>query len=144
MNVFLFRRAADYGGILNAALCGVHCAAGPVLLAWCGTHHAGAVAEHLEVVFLVLSGVLVALATWRQSSTWLRLALWVLFAAFTTAALLAERWPGLELVQYGASVGLIGAHLLNQRHCHRCVADCPTPLFSQDDRRCCEEQSRLD
>jgi hypothetical protein len=144
MNVFLFRRAADYGGILNAALCGVHCAAGPVLLAWCGTHHAGAVAERLEVVFLVLSGVLVALATWRQSSIWLRLALWVLFAAFTTAALLAERCPGMELVQYGASVGLIGAHLLNQRHCHRCVADCPTPLFSQDDRRCCEEQSRLD
>jgi hypothetical protein len=125
MKVSLFRRAADYGGVLNAVLCVVHCAAGPVLLAWLGTRHAGVVAERWEVVFLVLSGVLVALATWRQSSTWLRLALWSLFAVFAAAALLAERWPVLQLVQYAASAGLIGAHLLNQRHCHRCMTSRP-------------------
>jgi chromate transport protein ChrA len=122
MKISLFRRAADYGGVLNAVLCVVHCAAGPLLLAWWGTRHAGPLAERLELAFLVLSGVLVALATWRQSSAWLRLALWALFAVFTAAALLAERWPALQLVQYAASAGLIGAHLLNQRYCHRCVA----------------------
>jgi hypothetical protein len=122
MKVSLFRRAADYGGIVNAVLCGVHCAAGPVLLAWWGTRHVGAVAARWEVAFLVLSGVLVALATWRQSSAWLRLSLWALFAVFATATLLAEQWPQLQWVQYAASVGLIGAHLLNQRYCYCCVA----------------------
>lgn len=122
MRNFSLRRAADYGGVLNAVLCGVHCAVGPLLLAWWGTRNPGATAERWELAFLLLSGVLVALATRRHSSTGLRVALWGLFALFAVAALLAERWPVLQLVQYAASVGLIGTHLLNQRHCRRCVA----------------------
>lgn len=126
MRDFSFRRAADYGGVLNAVLCGVHCAAGPLLLAWWGTRNPGATAERWELAFLGLSGVLVALATRRQSSPRLRRALWGLFAVFAAAALLAERWPWLQAVQYAASAGLIGAHLLNQRHCRRCLADPPS------------------
>ena len=122
MPAFSFRRAADYGGVLNAVLCGVHCAVGPLLLAWWGTRNPSATAERWELAFLVLSGVLVALATRRHSSARLRLLLWGLFAVFAAAGLLAERWPGLEYVQYAASAGLIAAHLLNQRHCRRCVA----------------------
>ncbi|MGY3089926.1 hypothetical protein ACVWYF_002974 [Hymenobacter sp. UYAg731] len=122
MPTFSFRRAADYGGVLNAVLCGVHCAVGPLLLVWWGTRNPGATAERWELAFLVLSGVLVALATRRHSSTGLRLLLWGLFAVFAAAALLAERWPALQAVQYAASAGLIAAHLLNQRHCRRCVA----------------------
>ncbi|WP_197076681.1 MerC domain-containing protein [Hymenobacter terrenus] len=123
--VSLLRRAADYGGVLNAVLCGIHCAAGPLLLTWWGTQNAGATAEHWELGFLVLSGVLVAVATWRQSAPRLRLALWLLFGLFTAAALLAEHWPWMQFVQYAASAGLIGAHLLNQRYCRRCVVGSP-------------------
>jgi hypothetical protein len=110
----VFRRAADYGGVLNAVLCTVHCAAGPLLLAWWGTHNPGEAAEQWELGFLVMSGMLVALATWRQCSARLRWALWLLFALFASTGLLVERWPGLELVQYAASAGLIAAHLLNR------------------------------
>ena len=127
MRDFSFRRAADYGGVFNAVLCGVHCAAGPLLLAWWGTRNPGATAERWELAFLVLSGVLVALATRRHSSTGLRLVLWGLFGVFAAAALLAERWPALQLVQYAASAGLIAAHWRNQRHCCRCVASSSLP-----------------
>ena len=125
MRTFSLRRAADYGGVLNAVLCGVHCAVGPLLLTCWGTRNPGATAERWELAFLVISGVLVALATRRHSSPALRRLLWGLFAVFTAAALLAERWPALQLVQYAASAGLIAAHLLNQRHCRRCVAGPP-------------------
>ncbi|HEX8656406.1 MAG TPA: MerC domain-containing protein [Hymenobacter sp.] len=114
VNASVFRRAADYGGVLNAMLCTVHCAAGPLLLAWWGTHNPGKAAEQWELGSLVMSGMLVALATWRQCSTQLRWALWLLFALFAGTGLLAKWWPGLELVQYAASAGLIAAHLLNR------------------------------
>ncbi|UOG72961.1 MerC domain-containing protein [Hymenobacter tibetensis] len=121
---YRLQRAADYGGIGNALLCLLHCAAGPALLAWWGTQQASATAEYWEQSFLVLSGVLVALATWQHSTRKLRLALWLLFSLFAVAGLLAEQWPLLEFVQYAASVGLMVTHLLNQRHC-RCSAQRP-------------------
>lgn len=125
MRSFSFRRAADYGGVLTAGLCGVHCAVGPLLLAWWGSRQPGAVAERWEWGFLGLSGVLVALATRRHSTPGLRLGLRGLFGVFAAAALLAEAWPPLQLVQYAAAAGLIIAHLLNHRHCRRCAASPP-------------------
>ncbi|OGX82414.1 hypothetical protein BEN47_18580 [Hymenobacter lapidarius] len=100
--------------MLNAVLCGVHCAAGPLLLAWWGTHDPGGAAEQWELGFLVLSGVLVALATRGHCAAPLRWVLWGFFALFAGAGLLAERWPGFQWVQYAASAGLIVAHLLNR------------------------------
>ncbi|HEX8330636.1 MAG TPA: MerC domain-containing protein [Hymenobacter sp.] len=114
MKVLLLRRVADYGGVLNALLCGIHCAAGPLLLAWWGTRNPGETAERWELGFWVMSGVLVALAARRQSPAPLRVALWLLFALFTGAGVLAARWPAMQLVQYAASLGLIVAHLLNR------------------------------
>lgn len=136
MQFSVFQRAADYGGALNAALCAVHCAAGPLLFAWWGAQAPDAAAEQWEPLFLVLSGVLVVLATWRQSSAQLRGALWALFGVFTAAALLAERWPALEYVQYAASAGLLLTHLLNRRHCRRCAADavCCAPAALQTEQ----------
>lgn len=118
MLLFL-RRIADYGGIASAVLCGIHCAAGPLLLTWWGSHQAPALAARGELVFLGASALLVGLATWQHSSGRLRLALWASLALFAAASLLAGRWPWLEAIQYLASAGLIGAHLLNHRHC-RC------------------------
>lgn len=133
MQVPFFRQFADYGGSLNAALCAVHCAAGPLLFAWWGAQAPSAAAEQWEPWFIGLSGLLVALATWRQSSARLRGALWALFGVFAAAALLAERWPALELVQYAASAGLVVTHWLNQQHCRRCAAGaiCCAPSVSK-------------
>ncbi len=121
------RKAADYGGALSAGLCLVHCAAGPLLLAWWGgqpTLHEGAG----DLLFLGLSAGLVVLATRRLSSPRLRAALWAGLGLFAIAVLLAARYPWLEYAQYGASLGLLGAHLLNLRHCRRgaaAPATCP-------------------
>lgn len=118
------RRVADYGGVLNAGLCIVHCAAGPLLL----TFFAGSgavLSEGWGVAFLLVSGLLVGLATRRLSSAGLRRALWGFFGLFGVAMLLAARWPWLEAVQYAASAGLMATHLLNLRHCRRCAATQP-------------------
>lgn len=111
------RLAADYGGVLNSGLCLLHCAAGPLLLAFWGVQHHQA--EQWETGFLMTSGLLVALATGRMSSKGLRLALWGCFGLFAVAQLLAVRYPWLELVQYAASAGLIATHLVNMRYCRR-------------------------
>ena len=116
----LLRLTADYGGMVNAALCIIHCAAGPVLLALWGAHLKEI--GPLDIGFLLVSAVLVAGATWRMSSWGLRAALWGFFALFAGAMLLVEEYPAVHLVQYAASVGLIGTHLLNLRHGRRCLA----------------------
>ncbi|AWM32503.1 MerC family mercury resistance protein [Hymenobacter nivis] len=68
------RQAADYGGVLNAGLCLVHCAAGPLLLVlFAGT--GAALSKGWDVAFLLLSVLLVGLATRRTSSSGLRGAL---------------------------------------------------------------------
>jgi len=117
---------ADYGGVVNATLCLLHCAAGPLLLAWWSGTQGAEPSSYWDALFLVLSGVLIVGATWRLSSPGLRLALWFFFALFAATVLLADRWPWLELVQYAASLGLAGTHLLNLRHCRRCAA-APAP-----------------
>ncbi|GAA4372456.1 hypothetical protein GCM10023186_01980 [Hymenobacter koreensis] len=111
---------ADYGGMLNAGLCLLHCTVGPVLLAFLSVRQHSS--ELWEGVFLVMSGLLVAVATWRMSSVGLRLGLWGFFGVFVAAGLLSESYPWLELVQYAASVGLMGTHLLNLRYSRRCIA----------------------
>ena len=103
----------------------MHCVAGPLVVAWWGSHLPDSANESLELAFLGLSGLLVAVATGRHISTGLQRTLWMLFAVFAASTLLAERWPVLEMVQSAASVGLIGAHLLNQRHNRCCLVKRP-------------------
>lgn len=135
MNDSRLQQIADYGGVLNALLCVLHCAAGPLFLIWWGAHEHSAAAEYWELGFLGLSGIFVASATWKRSTPRLRLLLWGLFVVFALSGLLIEQWPPLEMVQYAASAGLIGAHLLNQRYgrcgkadssvCASCLTDAP-------------------
>jgi hypothetical protein len=113
------RLLADYGGALSAGLCLVHCAAGPLLLAWWGQQPAE---DNGDLVFLLLSVGLAVPATWQLSSQRLRWSLWIGLALFAATTLLADRYPLLEYVQYVVSVGLISVHLLNLRHCRRCLA----------------------
>ena len=118
---------ADFGGALNAGLCLVHCLAGPLLLAVWGSHtHTS---EVWDIVFLVISGVLIALATRRSTTRAVRLALWGCFALFAAAWLLRTAYPWLEAVQYLASIGLIVAHIVNLRLRHR-NAQAPQPQLA--------------
>ncbi|UOQ51134.1 MerC domain-containing protein [Hymenobacter cellulosivorans] len=125
MKEYLPRALADYGGILNAGLCLVHCAAGPVLWAWWSGSRGAEPAAYWDTVFLLVSGVLVAAATRRLVSWRLRVAFWAFLGLFAITVLLAGRWPELEMVQYAASFGLLGTHLLNLRHCRRCAGNSP-------------------
>jgi hypothetical protein len=112
------RLLADYGGALSAGLCLLHCAAGPLLLVWWGRQP---IADDGDLIFLLLSAGMVVLATWRLSSQRLRWTLWTGLALFAATVLLADRYPLLEYVQYAVSIGLLGTHLLNLRHCRRCL-----------------------
>lgn len=113
------RLLADYGGIVSAGLCAVHCAIGPLLLAWWGKQVEAGDGDWL---FLLLSSLLAGLATRQLSTLRLRVALWSGLVLFAATVLLADRYPVLEVVQYGVSGMLIGVHLLNLRHCQRCLA----------------------
>ncbi|WP_162303703.1 MerC domain-containing protein [Hymenobacter sediminis] len=118
MKGYSSRAWADYGGMLNAMLCLLHCAAGPLLLAW----WSGQKQEPdplWDLLFLLVSGVLVVGATWRLTAWRLKAALWAFFTLFAVTILLADAYPWMELAQYGTSVGLLGTHLLNLRHCRR-------------------------
>jgi len=120
MKTLWIRLVADYGGVFNSSVCLLHCAVSPLLLSLWGVHpHTP---EQWDSVFLILSGVLVALATWRMSSRSLRLALWGFFLLFVSAWLWQQQYPCLEIVQYVSSAGLVGTHLLNMRYCHRTCA----------------------
>jgi hypothetical protein len=121
MNFSRVRLWADYGGVLNAGLCAVHCAAGPFILTLWGVKPTASVGNG-DLIFLLLSAVLVAAASGRLSTWQLRLALWAGLALFAATVLLAARYPVLEYVQYAVSFGLMGVHLLNLRHCRRCQA----------------------
>jgi hypothetical protein len=119
MNFSRVRLWADYGGVLNAGVCAVHCAAGPFILAFWGVKPASSESAG-DLIFLLLSGILVAAASGRLSTWQLRLALWTGLALFAATVLLADRYPVLEYVQYAVSFGLMGVHLLNLRYCRRC------------------------
>jgi len=120
MKTVWIRLAADYGGMVNSGLCLLHCAAGPLVLAFWGVQEQ--TSEQWEIAFLVASGLLVALATWQMTSVRLRITLWGFFALFAGAGLWHEHYPWLEAIQYLASAGLIATHLLNMRYCRRSCA----------------------
>jgi len=119
MPILRLRLLADYGGALSAGICLVHCVAGPLLLAWWGRQPE---TDNGDLIFLLLGVGLAVPATWRLSNWRLRGALWLGLTLFAITMLLADRYPPLEYVQYAVSAGLIATHLLNLKHCRRCLA----------------------
>jgi hypothetical protein len=119
MKLSRVRLWADYCGVLNAGVCAVHCAAGPLILALWGAKP-NSNEDNGDLIFLLLSVVLVVAASGRLSTWQLRLALWTGLVLFAATVLLADRYPVLEYAQYAVSFGLMGVHLLNLRHCRRC------------------------
>jgi hypothetical protein len=134
----------DRKGIVVAALCFVHCVAGPLLVSMGGFAALGRFSERIEPVFLI-SSTLIGAATLIPSyrSKHRRFLCLGLFSAglFCLAFLRQRRWvavPEAVLATVGASL-IICAHALNHRFSRQCdccrrhaaAADSSLPWSSQ-------------
>jgi hypothetical protein len=100
-------RHADLLGIVNSALCLVHCLAMPVLVAM------GAAFLHEPIVsllFIALAGWAVHEALRGGDAPWFKGYLWGMWGLFGSSLLLEEVHPVVQLVSLLASAGLVAGH----------------------------------
>lgn len=115
---------SDRKAILVAALCFVHCVAGPLLLAFAGLASLIGVSEKLEPLFLLSSitmGAATLVPAYRKKHR--RLSCLSMFAGGLLCLMLRHlKWPVLpETIALGMGAGLIiGAHALNLRFSRQC------------------------
>ncbi|MBO0952546.1 MerC domain-containing protein [Fibrella forsythiae] len=119
MKTSILRQKADYVGITGSILCIIHCLITPVLVMTSTLlNH-----ESLRIGFLSLDYLFIAInivAVWsatRHTSRPIRFALWSLLTLFAAGLVLEDLDPRFEYMAYGASVGLVIAHLANIYHC---------------------------
>jgi MerC mercury resistance protein len=128
------RSRTDRAGIVIATLCFVHCVAGPGLLTFAGLASVINISERFEVLFLLGSAAMGALAlfpAYRRHHG--RLSCLAMFGA-GFAVLLVRRHIGGSLLEpasvlIGASL-IVGAHVLNVRYSRRCAC-CEPALPAQ-------------
>lgn len=125
---------ADRTGTLIAAVCFVHCVAGPMLLSFAGFTSLTGVSEKLEPAFLLGSlamGVAALIPGYRRHHR--RRSCLAMFCAGMICLLLRRHIPSnlpAESIGTGIGAGLIaGAHILNHRLSKRC--------------RCCEPVAKI-
>lgn len=99
-------------GIINSALCIVHCLAMPLLVAI-----GASFLEHRAVgyVFVVLAGVAVLSAVRHRNRPLVAALLGVGLALFAVGIVLEGAYHELEVLTYAGSAVLIVGHLLNWR-----------------------------
>jgi hypothetical protein len=103
-------RLADGLGIVNSALCIVHCLAMPVLVA------AGASFFQHPIIswgFVILAYLAVRSAIRSRNNARTALVLGIGWALFAAGIVLESRYEGLETLTYMGSTALIAGHLLN-------------------------------
>jgi hypothetical protein len=103
-------RSGDGLGILNSAICIVHCLAMPVLIA------AGASFFHHPLVgwtFVILDYLAVRSAIRSRNNARTAMVLGIGWAVFAVGVILEPIHPDLELLTYIGSAVLILAHLIN-------------------------------
>lgn len=113
------RHKADYFGITGSVLCLIHCLVTPVLVMTSTllSH------ESLRVGFLSLDYVFIAInivAVWsaaRHTSRAIARSLWGFLGLFTLGLLLEPTHDAFAYLAYAASLGLVGTHIANIRHC---------------------------
>ena len=114
----------DRAGMIVAALCFVHCVAGPALLAFAGFSSLVALSERAEILFLLASaaiGTAVLFPAYKRRHG--RRSCLAMFGA-GMVALLAHRQMSATRMEFatvltGASL-IAGAHILNLRYSRRC------------------------
>lgn len=120
------RSRGDRTGMLIAAVCFVHCVAGPILLSFAGLASLIGISERLEPVFLLGSLIMGAMALipgYRKKHR--RLRCLALFCGGFLCLLLRRRirWGGnwVEAVACGAgAMSIVAAHVLNLRFTKLC------------------------
>ncbi len=103
---------ADLLGIVNSALCMVHCAAMPVLIAM------GAAFLHhplVSLAFIAIAGWAVHAAVRRGSDPWLARILWAAWAVFAATLLMEGLHHGFEVASLVASGLLVVGHVVHWR-----------------------------
>lgn len=126
----------DKAGMLIAALCFVHCVAGPVLLSLAGFASVVGVSEKLEPVFLLGSlfmGVAALIPGYRRKHG--RRSCLAMFCTGIICLLLRHHIPSsLPVESIGTGVGaclIAGAHALNRRLSRRCRCCEPIPALER-------------
>ena len=135
----------DKAGMLIAALCFVHCVAGPVLLSVAGFASLVGVSEKLEPLFLLSSlamGVAALIPGYRRKHG--RLSCLAMFCTGIVCLMLRHHIrSSLPMESIGTGVGaclIAGAHGLNHKLTQRCRCCDPTPA---SDRAEMDEDSRV-
>ncbi len=111
--------SSDTCGMVNSALCVVHCLAMPVLLS------AGAsFLTHplLELTFIVLAAWAVHSAIGSSTPAYIRVLLWSMWIVFASSLLLEDVHEAFGWIGLGASVGLVVGHVINLRNRIRTTA----------------------
>jgi len=133
--------------MLIAALCFVHCIAGPVLLSFAGLASMIGISERLEPTFLLASaamGTMALIPAYRKKHG--RLSCLAMFCS-GLVVLLARRhipWRAVPIEPAATAAGailIIGAHVLNVRFSKRCP--CCEPASESSVRKSGEVDSVL-
>ncbi len=109
---------ADLIGVFNSSICVAHCLATPILI--------GFGANYLESPFFSYAFIAIALfsiykATKNCSNKKIIGYLWLSFFGFAASLILEDVWFGFEYIGYAFSALIIIAHILNIRHCKKCI-----------------------
>lgn len=115
----------DRKGMLVAALCFVHCVAGPLLLSVAGFSALIGASEKLEPVFMLSSvslGVATLVPAYRKKHHRLSCLVLFLCGVFCLGVRRCIRWTSIaEVILIGLGAALIiGAHALNLKFSRRC------------------------
>lgn len=108
---------ADLVGIINTSLCMVHCLLTPILLAFLGSAEW---LHDLSYLFLFLSFYAIWEATQHSTNSKVLSIIWLSFALLSVSILFEEDFKWLHYLNYVASIGIIGGHILNIRYCKQC------------------------
>jgi hypothetical protein len=116
------REKADVIGITGSVLCIIHCLVSPFLVM--GGKMAGLsdTWHFLDFIFVGINIFAVFHATKHHSTPAIRVALWSFLVIFSIAILFEDQSPAFVYLGYFASLGLVLSHVVNLRHCRKCLS----------------------
>lgn len=119
----------DYLGIAGSGMCLIHCLAIPILF-FVQNSIAKDVLKGLDLENVYLDYLFVLLCFFavfsvtKQNDSWkISTSFWVFFILFSISVLFEEDFEHLDLLGYGASLGLIITHIININHCKKCQTE---------------------
>lgn len=122
--LFFKKSKADYFGIVGSALCAVHCAFTPfIVAAISAVKSAEGNWEWLDYGFIGLCLWAVFHSAKHTRSRAIKYGLWAAWAVFSVGILFEDAFEGMNYVGYVGSFGLVVLHILNIKyfkHCENC------------------------